>query len=479
MIKIQNYNTKKLKAFSLTEVLITMFVIMMVVIAAAPVITKKQIKNNKPHGVWECTLNGNNIHISTMSIDGGGGTTTKTEGAYCTFDPPASSENFSVTVIGGGGGGASGATSTKDAVSYGSPIVHRIETAGQYDILVVGGGGGGSASYGTQGNYGGSAGKVAVRQNAYLSPGYYTLEAGTGGKAGGNPNLESDGTSETPTECGENSWTDDCNGGDGNKSRIYNAQGGLDITADGGKRGSRYKSEGNNDTDGCTSRTGKKPYGGKIFTGGNGGTGSTCGIARQMLGSAASTATFGHGGDGSTSRNAYPGYNGIVMIMSSAFYGGGGGKQGNVGYMTIKRIKKPVKVYVGAGGAGATVENTNGLPGENSSFGNYISAKGGQGGEIKAISSTSKTSGIRGENGSESPYGQSLSGAAGSCSAAGLNGGNNMNTNTGYSTSEKELYGAGGGGGGAFSHRTTSCGLTQKWGFGGRGAPGYVRVEWN
>lgn len=472
-------NTKIISnAYSLTEVLVTMFIMMMIVIVAAPVVTKKQVKRNKPHGVWECKLDENNVHISTMSIDKTA-TTTTTEGAYCTFTPPASSENFSITVVGGGGGGASGATATKDAVSYGAPIVYRIETAGYYDVLVVGGGGGGSASYASQGNYGGSAGKVAVQQNTYLASGYYTLEAGVGGKAGGNPDLETaNTTTETPSECGETSWTDDCNGGDGKESKIYSASG-YSLSAEGGKRGGRYSSDGANDTDGCYTRKGYRPGGGKIFNGGGGASTSKCGIARQMLSSAASTATFGHGGNGSTTRNAYPGYNGIVMIMSSAFYGGGGGKQGNVGYMTIKHLKKPVKVYVGRGGDGATVENTMGMAGENSSFGNYISAKGGQGGEIKALSSTSKTSGINGEAGSESPYGQSLAGAAGTCSAEGLNGTNNMSQNNGYTVATSGQYGAGGGGGGAFSHRTTSCNLSQKWGYGGRGAPGYVRVEWN
>ena len=42
----------------------------------------------------------------------------------------------------------------------------------------------------------------------------------------------------------------------------------------------------------------------------------------------------------------------------------------------------------------------------------------------------------------------------------------------------EKQYGAGGGGGGALSAKD-SCGLERKWGKGGRGMPGYVRVEWN
>ena len=55
-------NIKILNAFSLTEVLVTMFVIMLLIIASAPMITKKNAKNKAPHGTWECYLDDNGKH---------------------------------------------------------------------------------------------------------------------------------------------------------------------------------------------------------------------------------------------------------------------------------------------------------------------------------------------------------------------------------------------------------------------------------
>ena len=63
-------NIKKMKAFSLTEVLVTMFIIMLLIIATAPLVTKKNTKNAKPHGVWECMLDENGMPYSTLKIDG-------------------------------------------------------------------------------------------------------------------------------------------------------------------------------------------------------------------------------------------------------------------------------------------------------------------------------------------------------------------------------------------------------------------------
>ena len=471
---------KNLIAFSLTEVLITMFILMLIVIASGPVVTKKVIKKPKPHGVWECRLV-NGVHVATISFDGGTPSGAGSSEEYCLFEPQPSAENYTVTVVGGGGGGASGATAVQDVASYGQSIGHYVEEKGFYDVLVVGGGGGGSAKYKDLGNLGGSAGGVDARENVELKQGYYILDAGLGGKAGGTMLDESD-SDVVEDKCVElpntNSpdWKDICDGGDGQPSKLYKVGGGTNIEVRGGYGGKKDidTSRADNDLDGCLCRAANGYQGGYLF---NGCTNTmplqSCKKARDILGN--STQMFGHGGDGTATDVAHPGFTGIVLLRSATFYAGGGGHQGSVAYMNIKKFKnkEPIKVTVGRGGAGATVENTNGEQGENSSFGNFITAKGGQGGEIKAKSASDKENGLSGESGYESPYGGQLSGGSASCDA--LNGTNDMDTDDGYVNAGSTTYGAGGGGGGAFSHKS-ECG---KWGKGGRGMPGYVRVEWN
>ena len=85
-----------------------------------------------------------------------------------------------------------------------------------------------------------------------------------------------------------------------------------------------------------------------------------------------------------------------------------------------------------------------------------------------------------------SPYGASISGGAATCSATAMNGQNDMGNNEGIAKENRGLakaaeneYGAGGGGGAAYSSTSKGCSLEDKWGKGGRGMPGYVRVEWN
>ena len=83
-------NIKILNAFSLTEVLVTMFIIMLLIIASAPMITKKNAKNKAPHGTWECYLDDSGKHVTkktlngvTVADDGGVGQ----NGDYCIFKP--------------------------------------------------------------------------------------------------------------------------------------------------------------------------------------------------------------------------------------------------------------------------------------------------------------------------------------------------------------------------------------------------------
>ena len=186
---------------------------------------------------------------------------------------------------------------------------------------------------------------------------------------------------------------------------------------------------------------------------------------------------FGNGGMGIKGPDGGQGYNGLVIIVSTAYHAGGGGKRGTTAYMTLDKLTDDVKVYVGKGGAGATTEDTNGEQGENSSFGYYVTAKGGEGSAARAKSTFGTTGGLPGEEGAISPYGGTISG--GTAVSGQLNGQNNMDVNSGYAQAGETEYGAGGGGGAALARSSSSGSSQGRWGKGGRGMPGYVRVEWN
>ncbi len=479
-------NIKTINAFSLTEVLVTMFIIMLLIIASAPMITKKNVKNKNPHGVWECYLDDNGQHVSKTTLDGQS-PTTKSEGNYCVFEPQTNAKVYTVMAIGGGGGGASGTSFAVDAISYGSPVSYTIQANGLYKILVVGGGGGGSARAGLAGNMGGGAGGVNLVEKNLKKGDLCTLEAGAGGVPGGSADPEAENLPEEDESCSGTTWKEVCRGKDGKSSKFYiygdysNA-----IEATGGKGGGQYLSDAGVSGDpACGSSANASWYEpGKVFSGGN------CDKTKDFMESTSSggnvDVTFGHGGGGSTTEDAYPGRNGVVMLISSQYHSGGGGKRGSTAYMSLNKITDEVKVYVGQGGAGAITEDTNGEQGQNSAFGYYITAKGGEGGRTRYKSSSLEWGGLDGENGAMSPYGGVLSGGTDSCSAEAMNGKNDMGTNNSIDKEKRGIkaanatnYGAGGGGGAAFSKNSAVCKMDERWGRGGRGMPGYVRVEWN
>ena len=481
---------KRLNAFTLTEVLITMFVIMLLIIASAPMITKKNIKNKAPHGVWECYLNENGEHVSKRTINGveeG----EHVEGSNCLFKPQTNAQKYTVTVIGGGGGGASGTSFAIDASSYGKSTAFTAKVAGDYKILVVGGGGGGSASIKSYGNKGGGAGGVESRTIHMNKGDLAVLEAGMGGVSGGSEDPDAESNEEDPdASCTGTSWKEICNGKDGKSSKFYIYGDYSDpIEAEGGK-GGQQNSAGDAGSPACgTKAKGSFSQGGRVFTDGN------CTLTQEYLAAAhaqgSNNIAFGHGGNGSMTADAYPGRNGVVLLISDNHHSGGGGKRGATAFTTIDKLTDEVKVYVGQGGAGAVYEDTNGEQGENSSFGYYISAKGGEGGTTRLESSNSETMGVAGGQGGVSPYGGFLAGGSASCNAESLNGTNNMGTDApeeltrddieklGITKAGEKQYGAGGGGGVAYSSTAENCNLERKWGKGGRGMPGYVRVEWN
>ena len=467
-------NIKILNAFSLTEVLVTMFVIMLLIIASAPMITKKNAKNKAPHGTWECYLDDNGKHVTKKTLngaavadDGGVGE----NGEYCIFKPQKNAKNYTVTVIGGGGGGASGTAFSLDAASYSTPTQYTIPANGNYSILLIGGGGGGSAYLNGVGAMGGGAGGIRTVQNQYFDKGQQlTLAAGVGGTRGGS-SAESQGEENNEESCSGpvgTPWNEVCEGGDGGDSILAIEGEETPISAGGGKGGT-----GANGANGTPANQAQIPGGNAL--------GATINFQSATLSTFINApnydgVTFGYGGNGVRDELGEAGRPGVVMLISKDHHSGGGGKRGYSAFTTLENITDEVKVYVGKGGAGADTEDTNGLQGENTSFGYYVTAKGGEGGKIRYMSRSDDT-GLSGQDGGDSPYGGTLKG--GGNSAGNLDAENKMSENDGFKAPSENMYGAGGGGGGALARTGLNQTSDGKWGMGGRGMSGYVRVEWN
>ena len=460
-------NIKILNAFSLTEVLVTMFIIMLVIIASAPMITRKNAKNKAPHGVWECYLDSNGQHVSKTTIDLQE-PQTETGGDFCTFKPQANAKNYTVMVIGGGGGGASGTAFSMDAASFGTLTGYQAPADGDYLVLIIGGGGGGAAL--TKGDWkgarGGGAGGIQRQTLNLHKNDYVVLEAGMGGKGGGGDSDTEGETACPSTPTGR--WADACKGEDGNPSKIYVYSTNKTITAEGGKGGSTSPGSAGTPTHNAQKAAGYKQEGRIDY--------NNSALKDFINSDDKSAVTFGFGGTGMLSDTGGSGRPGVVMLISNSHHAGGGGKRGTTAYTTLEKITDEVKVNVGKGGAGAVTEDTNGEQGENSSFGYYVTAKGGEGGKSR-YKSTSSNDALPGENGAISPYGESISG--GGTSKNNLNGQNNMDNNDGYVQAAETQYGAGGGGGSSLARTGTTGSSEGRWGKGGRGMPGYVRVEWN
>ena len=459
--------TKILNAFSLTEVLVTMFIIMLVIIASAPMITRKNAKNKAPHGVWECYLDANGKHISKITIDSQE-EKTETGGDYCTFKPQANAKNYTVMAIGGGGGGASGTAFSMDAASFGTLAGYQAPAKGDYLVLIVGGGGGGAAL--TKGDWkgarGGGAGGIYRTTINLNKDDYVVLEAGMGG-AGGGGDADTEGGAACPTEP-TGRWADACKGEDGYPSKIYVYSSNKTYTAEGGKGGSQNIGAAGSPTHGAQSAAGYRREG-KIDY-------NNSALKDFINSDNKSAVSFGFGGKGTLNDVGEPGRPGVVMLVSNSHHAGGGGKRGTTAYTTLEKITDEVKVHVGQGGAGAITEDTNGEQGENSSFGYYVTAKGGEGGKIR-YKSTSSNDPLGGEEGAISPYGDSISG--GGTTMFHLNGQNDMDQNDGIAAATETQYGAGGGGGSSLPRMGSTGSSENRWGKGGRGMPGYVRVEWN
>ena len=460
-------NIKILNAFSLTEVLVTMFIIMLVIIASAPMITRKNAKNKAPHGIWECYLDANGKHVSRTTIDSQS-PQESSGGDYCVFEPQQNAKNYTVMVIGGGGGGASGTAFSMDAASYSTVVGYRATADGDYLVLLVGGGGGGAAL--TKGDWkgarGGGAGGILRTTVNLDKDDYVVLEAGMGG-AGGGGDAETEGETACPTEP-TGRWNDACKGEDGNPSKLYIYSTNQTLTAEGGKGGSQNIGAAGTPTHSAQKAAGYKLEG-KIDY-------NNAALKDFINADDKSAVSFGFGGRGILGDTGGNGRPGVVMLISNSHHSGGGGKRGTTAYTSLEKITDQVKVYVGKGGAGAVTEDTNGEQGENSSFGYYVTAKGGEGGKIRH-ESTSLSQPLQGGEGAISPYGGSTELAG--TTMNNLDGKNDMDVNEGYVKASETQYGAGGSGGSSLQRMGTTGSSSGRWGKGGRGMPGYVRVEWN
>lgn len=473
----QNQDAKK-QAFTIAEVLIAMMIMVFALMAISPVITKRMAKSLPHRGSWECYIGEDGKHYSKLTKDGVAEAAVSNYADKCVFSPQPGIDEYFVTAIGGGGGGASGTSAEYSAVSYGEPVQFFIEKTEKYDVLLIGGGGSGSARPSIGGNHrdgsvstrrswggwGGSAGKIKL-DTISLTYGYYLLKAGQGGIAGGLDKTDVEKISycamkSEPSSEDVSKYPKVCNGENGEDSVLYKIESDSEKTekkrARGGygagikfntviknRDGNNNPKSANDDYDTeCTSRMGGS-QGGKIH--------AKCNAdAAKLLGLSDSQYTFiGGGGAGSTTSIARPGYNGVALVSSAKFYSGGGGKSGNVVFSVVKDIYDDTVVVIGQGGQGGQKQSTNGFSGENSSFGFYVTAKGGNGGEIKAKSGISdSTDKLEGEVGFDSPF-------------------------------QGKTYGAGGNGGYAYSKKASLTNSSDYWGKGEQGKSGYVIVEWN
>lgn len=417
---------KSINAFSIAEVLVTMLVVSLVVVMSMPVITRKKLNANArvEGGFWECKLNSNGQHVSS---DGTG--TDK-----CVFTPPSGVKEYSILVIGGGGGGAAGSDNNFRLSSYGQPVTGEIPVTATYKWLLVGGGGGGASHYNrvTSTACNGGAGGFASG-SLQLSQGVQVhVAAGAGGSGGYSPISNTDSASSAMS---------------GMESVLTVVNSGS-YSANGGSAGDSTK------TSNCANRFLSSSYLNQI---------------NEFTDLSTSASLFGRGGLGNNFGNkADTGNNGVALLKGDILTGGGGGKAGEVVYKSMKALPSQVVVKVGAGGAGGREKGADGEQGQPSAFGNYAVATGGAGG--KAVAKTDgDANSIDGEEGEESPLGGKLDKGSGSTNAK-----NDMDVNDGFAVAPSDKYGAGGGGGGY-----KKLGTENNFGKGGRGASGYVRVEWN
>lgn len=491
-MKNKNVKFNKFRAFTLTEIMITMLIVMVVIIASLSVVAKKTTNTKNAYGYWECYINQNGLPESTLSINGTNEVIKTYDAAhpYCIFDPPSDAANFAITAIGGGGGGASASVSSQDAISLGNTVLYAPLISGKYSLIVIGGGTGSPAwtqtNYpsgdGALNNYIGCPGQAIVKDNnIQLDKSMnYVLKAGAGGE-GGTYDYDSD-----PKETQPN------NGNESKFFQMYGDKYGVNTTAKGGIWDKNYYKRQQLNSYFCSGYTNINTVnqGNYMYK-----------TANEMMGYTSYNAKYGLGGEGTSTDTGKSGYNGIVMIISNFFFSGGGGNAGNISFRVVEKLSDHLKVTIGPGGDGGVNENSSGNSGETTiidkvkidNAGNIVpnassrlmTAQGGDGGRIRLGGSSSNMYlTLTGAPGFASPLGDKLN--PGCNVNKPLNGCNDMDLNKGISNVlNKNLFGAGGAGGSAKSknNQNNNCTVANKyqpcWGKGGKGTPGYVRIEWN
>ena len=147
-----NKKNKIMNAFSLAEVLITLLIVTILILASTPVITKKKKIPTEPHGKWMCTLNAQGQYVVWQNGNAkdmnDADTWDLTNMNKCVFKVPKNARNFAITAVGGGGGGAGAARIFKSWNGNGRVITIDGDPTkvGTYRMVAVGAGGSGGLS---------------------------------------------------------------------------------------------------------------------------------------------------------------------------------------------------------------------------------------------------------------------------------------------------------------------------------------------
>lgn len=445
-------NCRKVCAFSLAEALVTLLIVTIIAGVSVPLINKKKTQTHENiHGKWTCHRSGYN-HVATTTIEGK--TTTKTTSGSCTFTPPTNAKNFIVKVVGGGGGGAAG--SQPVTKYFYSNTSYKVPDNLQYIVAVVGGGGAGGGvgsspcgSTSTEVTQGGGSGGYRLETISLKKNTYCTIRVGSGGRSSNAP------------------------GGDS-----YFSCGGYEFTATGGHAGKakvRWRKTSASHSDkyycdwdenrGTNDGAGGSPNGawgqqGNYYCTSCAGRLSNPQLLRYINGSN-SLYSPGNG----ARPVSFSGQNGIVTMTRTDVGAGGAGDPGAAVVKSYVKLNK-TKVTIGAGGSGGSYNDSAGTTGSATTFGNMITAIGGNGGETRFF--VVKESTAKGQNAltPEVTTSDSVTRSYGGYTA---NNQYNINAVPVYSDDGIKGAGSGGGGGGA---------TMDDWGRGAAGMPGVVIIEW-
>lgn len=511
---------KKIFGFSIAEALITMFVITLVAIVSAPVLTKKKIPIAQ--GSWQCVFDdvsqtyvssGKNVALWPSTEEG------------CVFQPPQGGKNFAINAIGGGGGGAS--ASINPSVEALNTGIYTPEVSGYYMVMAIGGGGAGGRTNcskmlqdGDTRAQGGAAGNIQAAVLYLKKNTFYEVMVGEAGQPGqfggmsGNTsyfklkNASGYLVAAIGGNGGRGSWSgynifNVCNHTKGylpseNNTKAYTMVNGkqVELTPLGKDANSTVSNiKGTQPAVRPTNRTGADASTkgiGKVCNATNCGQ-SGCyknTYCNPDILKVANLSGAGYGGEAGPGKSgtSKAGGQGAVIVKFMGLYSGGGGQSGGHAYRVYKTLKGKYKVVPGLGGDGADEMNADGKAGTSSSFGDLLTAGGGSGGKAKARIGN-PLSPLTGEKGYDSPMGTGHCGGLNPGATVPLHGNVNKMLD-GCGTDQKDgsftNYGAGGGGGASLDPDDTknSCGTNDQnykgcWGYGGRGTNGIVYVQWN